>query len=90
MACNNFFSHTGSNGSGLGQRLAAQSYGFSAAAENIGAGYSAAQAMFDGWMSSEGHRENMLNPAYSEVGIGYSFRSNTEYGHYWVADFGSP
>ncbi len=90
MACNNFFGHSGSTGSGLGQRLSAQGYGYSAAGENIGAGYPSDQEMFDGWMQSDGHREAMLNPGYTQVGVGYVFHAGGQYGHYWTADFGAP
>ncbi|MEA4910298.1 MAG: hypothetical protein GYA17_11385 [Chloroflexi bacterium] len=93
MACNSIFDHTGSDGSTPFTRISAQGYSYSAAAENLYAGsgsYNTAQAAFSAWMGSTGHRDNMLNAAYTEVGIGYSFYANSTYGAYVTADFGHP
>lgn len=56
-----------------------KSFGISyrAAAENIAKGYTTAQAVVDGWMNSPGHRQNILNAAYTEIGVGYAGGSNT-------------
>jgi uncharacterized protein YkwD len=56
--------------------------GFSAWGENIAYGYPSAAAVFDGWMNSEGHRANILNPAYTQMGIGYAA------GNWWCQQFG--
>lgn len=53
-------------------------------AENIAAGQSSpAQAVAD-WMGSDGHRANILNPSYTQVGAGYAYCSTSSYGHYWT------
>ena len=93
MGCNGFFSHTGSDGSSPFDRMRRAGYTFTAAAENIYAGggsYNSPQAAFQGWMNSDGHRENMLNSAYVDVGIGYVYVPNSPYGGYFTADFGHP
>jgi hypothetical protein len=56
--------------------------------ENIAAGYSSAQAVFDGWKNSPGHNSNMLGANYRVMGIGYVFVAGSPYGHYWTNDFG--
>lgn len=89
MGCNDFFSHTGSDGSDPFQRMTAQGYSFSAAAENLYAGGDA-QGAFDAWMASSGHRDNMLNPVYVHIGVGYSYVSGSTYGSYFTANFGTP
>jgi uncharacterized protein YkwD len=38
--------------------------------ENLSRGYADAQATVDGWMASPGHRANILNPAYTRIGVG--------------------
>ncbi len=53
----------------------------SGAAENIAYGYSSAQATFDAWMQSAGHKANILNPGYVAIGIGHS-------GNAWTMNFG--
>lgn len=93
MACNNIFSHTGLDGSSPFDRIAWQGYSFSAAAENIYAGsgpYDSPQEAFNAWMNSPGHRDNMLNPVYSDIGIGYSYTSTSTYGGYFTAVFAKP
>ena len=57
-------------------------------AENISAGKTNAQATVDAWMKSPSHRKNILNPNFKYLGVGYFFKKNTKYLHYWVQDFG--
>lgn len=38
--------------------------------ENIAKGYASPQSVVNGWMNSKGHRENILNPRYKELGVG--------------------
>jgi uncharacterized protein YkwD len=38
--------------------------------ENVAMGYGTAQAFVDGWLGSEGHRDNIMNPSYGRTGIG--------------------
>jgi uncharacterized protein YkwD len=93
MACQSFFSHTGSDGSSPFDRMSWAGYSFSAAAENIFAGsgsYDSPAQAFDAWLNSSGHRDNMLNPDYTEIGIGYAGNSNGAYTGYFTADFAKP
>ena len=90
MACNNFASHTGSNGSSFGSRLIQAGFPYSAAAENIAAGYGSPADVVSGWMNSPGHRANILDPNLTHIGVGYAYYSSTTYGDYWTADFARP
>ncbi len=48
--------------------------------ENIAAGYPTPRQLVSGWMHSEGHRANILNPAFHRIGIsGWRSRSGTTY-----------
>ncbi|MEG4071156.1 CAP domain-containing protein [Microcoleus sp. Pol14C2] len=91
MALQDFFSHTGKDGSSLGSRISATGYQFSTAAENIAAGYSTPEQVVSSWMNSSGHRANILNPNLKEIGIGYYFLADdtgTEnWNHYWTQVF---
>jgi hypothetical protein len=51
------------------ERLAEQGARFNAAAENVGYGDDA-DTLHQGWMNSPPHRANLLNPAYTDMGIG--------------------
>ncbi len=90
MACNGFFSHTGSDGSLPWDRVSALGYSYSSIAENIFAGSSNAQTAFNAWLNSPGHRDNMLNPTYTEIGIGYRYWADSPYGAYTTAVFANP
>lgn len=56
-------------------RLAAAGYPWQAYAENIASGYDNAGTVVSGWMQSSGHRANILNPAYTEIGVGVAIDS---------------
>jgi len=56
--------------------------------ENIAAGYKSVQEVFDGWMNSPGHRENILTDWFTIFGSGYVYQDGTRYRHYWVQLFG--
>jgi len=93
MAVNNFFSHTGSNGSSPFDRMAAAGFSFSYAAENIYAGSGSNNnpgSAVSAWMGSEGHKTNMLNPIYTHAGVGYWCNSSSEYGGYFTLDLAKP
>jgi len=49
--------------------------------ENIARGYPTPESVFQGWMESDGHRDNIMNPNYREIGMGY-------YDSYWSQVFG--
>lgn len=51
------------------QRIAERGARFSGAAENVGFADDA-ETLQSGWMHSPGHRANLLNPAYTEMGVG--------------------
>jgi len=88
MVDRNFFSHINPDGLGPAERVTNAGYSWSALGETIGAGYSTPQAMFDGWMNSSGHRDILLSPDYTEIGVGYV--AGGTYGHYWTAVFARP
>ncbi|QFQ98823.1 CAP domain-containing protein [Streptomyces phaeolivaceus] len=85
MADHQNMSHTGSDGSSMTDRLARVGYRFSTAGENVAAGYGTADSVMDGWMNSPGHKANILNCAFKEIGIGLAGPGN-----YWTQNFGSP
>lgn len=70
MAENNYFSHDSLDGRGLKERLAVKDIFYLSAGENIAAQYPDAPAAMEGWLNSEGHREALLNDAYTHLGAG--------------------
>lgn len=69
-------------------RLAAVGYSWQTYGENIAEGQTTAAAVMDSWMKSSGHRANILNGAFREIGIGYARDSAGR--PYYVQVFGTP
>lgn len=91
MVTNNFFSHTGSNGSSMSARVDATGYAWSNLGENIAAGYGTVTAVMDGWVASDGHCANLMNPAFTQIGVA-CIRGTTSnsYGTYWTMNLARP
>jgi uncharacterized protein YkwD len=53
-------------------RLAAVGYRWQTYGENIAMGQPSAAAVVDSWMHSSGHRANILNSRFQEIGVGYA------------------
>ena len=87
MVANNYFSHTGSDGSSMATRVNATGYAWLSLGENIAAGYSGIDAVLAGWMASDGHCANIMNPSFNQVGlVCVSGTSATMYSSYWTMD----
>jgi uncharacterized YkwD family protein/spore coat assembly protein SafA len=81
----NYFSHTSPTYGSPFEMIRAFQVQFTAAAENIAAGQATAKAVVEGWMNSPGHRQNIMNASYAEIGVGYA--AGGSYGHYWAQMF---
>jgi uncharacterized protein YkwD len=93
MAKRDFFRHRGSDGSETPERLARTGYSYRIAAENIAGGEASPEKTVDRWMSSEGHRHNILIPEIRDAGVGYVYlrddRGAVRYRHYWTLTLGA-
>ena len=93
MAKRDFFAHTDLNGKEPWDRAQAAGYDYSAIAENIAAGQRTPEQVVNGWINSPGHRRNLLNPTYTDLGVGYFKLENdtgsVNYNTYWTQLFGS-
>lgn len=87
MACNNFLGHTGSNGSDIGQRIIAAGYSPSHYVEIIAIG--SPQDAMTQWQNNALHWDAVLNPNVTEIGIGYAYNAQSDYGGYFTVDMGS-
>ncbi len=93
MAANDFFDHTNLRGESPFDRISAAGYGYRTAGENIAVGYPDAQTVMDGWMNSPGHRRNILDCGYTELGVGYAEGGSTSGNYrplYWTQVFATP
>ncbi|MFF4399736.1 sigma-70 family RNA polymerase sigma factor [Streptomyces sp. NPDC001480] len=86
MAARHFFDHTNPDGADPGQRITAAGYRWSTYGENIAQGQQTPQAVMDSWMNSPGHRANILNCSFKDIGVGVHKGSG---GPWWTQDFGA-
>jgi hypothetical protein len=93
MANQDYFDHTGKDGSKPWDRAKVVGYQARSMGENIAAGYTTPEDVVTGWENSPGHRANMLNASYTELGVGYYYLANdtgsVNYNSYWTQLFGS-
>jgi uncharacterized protein YkwD len=82
MFRNKYFNHTGSDGSGTGERITNAGYSWRYYGENIAQGYPTEKEVVAGWLSSPGHCANIMNKNYKEMAV-------ARVGDYWTQDFGS-
>ncbi|MGF1566963.1 MAG: CAP domain-containing protein [Nodosilinea sp.] len=87
LANNTTLSHDGSDGSTMQSRIEAANYRWSVIGENVAVGQPTANDVMISWMSSPGHRQNILNPDFTELGVGYAEVGGQRY---WVQVFARP
>jgi uncharacterized protein YkwD len=95
MACNDFLTHTGTGDTTYRDRVLAQGFtAFSYLTENIYAGNPSYGGTPEGavewWMNSKVHRDAILHPTVTEIGIGYAFYQGSTYGAYYTLLFTEP
>lgn len=66
----NYFSHTSPTFGGLRELLEYHSVSFMRAGENLATGQKTPESVVNAWMSSEGHRANIMSSAFNKIGIG--------------------
>jgi uncharacterized protein YkwD len=84
MAFHRNMSHTGSDGSAPGRRIGGAGYGWKELGENVARGYPTPESVMAGWMRSPGHKRNILDCSFEEIGVGLA-----QPGGYWTQDFGT-
>ena len=72
MATLRYFSHQDNNGSQVGDRAQAAGYRWQTIGENIASGMRMPEEAVAGWIASPGHCANLMNPAFTDMGSGYS------------------
>lgn len=82
MVDNRYFSHTSPTYGSPFQMIRSFGLTFRTAGENIAYGQRTPQAVVNAWMNSSGHRANILNASYTQIGVGYVAN-----GHYWTQMF---
>jgi len=81
-------SHTGTDGSDPGTRIIRSGYPVAAWGENVAAGYATPDTVMTAWMNSPGHRANILNNTFTQIGIAIAYAPDGT--PYWAMEFGRP
>ncbi|MFF8510108.1 CAP domain-containing protein [Streptomyces sp. NPDC015492] len=85
MSARDYYEHDDPEGRDAGDRMTGAGYAWSTWGENIHRGpKTPARAMAD-WMDSPGHRANILNCTFEDIGVGVTLTAN---GPWWVQNFG--
>ncbi|WP_411501577.1 CAP domain-containing protein [Brevibacillus centrosporus] len=80
MSNNNYFDHTSPTYGSPFDMMKQFGVSFMTAGENIAMGQRTAEEVMNQWMNSEGHRQNIMNPSFTKIGVGYI-------NGYWVQEF---
>ncbi len=83
-----YFSHQSPTYGSPFQMMRSFGISYTSAGENIAAGQKTAADVMRGWMNSPGHRQNILNPQFTQIGVGYA--KGGSYGTYWTQMFIRP
>ncbi|KGX93000.1 hypothetical protein N781_14100 [Pontibacillus halophilus JSM 076056 = DSM 19796] len=82
MAQNGYFSHNSPTYGSPFDMMDQFGIDYRTAGENIAKGQTTPAQVVEGWMNSEGHRQNIMNPDFTHIGVGY-----VEDGHVWTQQF---
>lgn len=82
MATNNYFDHTSPTYGSAGTQLNQFGVSFRGWGENIAKGQQSAEQVVSQWMNSQGHKDNILHPEMTHIGVGYDANGN-----YWTQQF---
>ena len=77
-----YFSHTSPTYGSPFDMMKSFGISYRAAGENIAKGQTTPAAVVNAWWNSEGHRQNMLNASFTQIGVGY-----VADGKYWTQMF---
>lgn len=83
------FGHVDSAGRRADARARMVGYEFEWLGENLAAGQSSLERALQAWLNSPSHRENLLHPAYRELGLGYTRLEGSRYGFCWAQLLGA-
>jgi uncharacterized protein YkwD len=87
----NLFSHTGENGSTIGDRATAAGYTWQTVGENLAAGQIDIPTVIQGWIDSPLHCENLMNARFVDLGVALvQGTSSNTYRTYWAMALGRP
>ncbi|MEV7372883.1 CAP domain-containing protein [Streptomyces sp. NPDC090301] len=86
MSSRGYYEHDNPEGRDAGDRMTGAGYAWSTWGENIHRGPKTPARAMEDWMDSPGHRANILNCSFKDIGVGVTLTAN---GPWWVQNFGA-
>jgi len=90
MAARGRMEHAGADGSTPGERATRAGYSWSRIGENVAAGQPTPELAVASWIDSPRHCANLMDPDYTQMGVGYAADPGGTAGFYWAQVFGTP
>ncbi|UOW67053.1 CAP domain-containing protein [Paraclostridium bifermentans] len=79
MIDKNYFDHTSPTYGSPFDMMKKFGISYTSAGENIAMGQETPQEVMNAWMNSDGHRKNILNPDFTELGVGIAAKGSSLY-----------
>ena len=83
MARSSRLEHRGRDGSRPADRVRRGGYAADLVGENIAGGVPDAAGVVAGWLASPGHCANIMEPRFTEMGVGYGTNASSDFQIYW-------
>jgi uncharacterized protein YkwD len=90
MATHDYFDHTGPDGSTPASRVARAGYAWQVVGENLAAGVPTPEEAVAGWLQSPAHCQNLMDPRFTDMGVGYTVNPKDPSAIFWTQVFARP
>ncbi|MGZ5179744.1 MAG: CAP domain-containing protein [Ramlibacter sp.] len=90
MARGGYLEHEGRDGSSPAQRATRAGYDWRTLGENIAMGQTTPELVVRAWLKSAEHCANIMEPAFTQMGVAFAVNNASEGGIYWAQEFGRP
>ncbi len=87
MVIGQYFAHINSKDQGLKYWLGQINYNYISAGENLAMGFAEPQDVVNAWQASKTHYRNMINPAFTEIGVAMDSGKYEGYDTTFVAQY---
>jgi uncharacterized protein YkwD len=90
MLAQHYFDHRDPAGHSPADRVRARGYRYAIVGENLAAGATDAHEAMQGWLDSPGHCENIMDPRFTQLGVGFADTASGAARIDWVQVFATP
>ena len=84
MAMRRYFDHVSPEGQRVSQRVSAQGYKWKTVGENLAGGDVTVSGVIAGWLKSPQHCQNIMSPAFSDIGVACVRQPGSQWENYWT------